>query len=266
MAESRGRGLHRLLAGGRYLKRWPDPDQPSLTRYTAEPVEVSLVDHPCLPERRFALIKATARPSCAGSRPGAVRRRRGHRKAGARHSRGDRERIKQIHDCSRARSGLLRHAATLPVRGWTRTRSFRRSGEYGDGESGTAEVLAKAIGRLERPLVKALGAITARLDEMGARVKKIEDQPLPPRFNVGACRRKERGRAVRRVRSSARPARRSRGARRACDPQGAIQSDALDAGRPRTAGLARFTACVRPTVPASAGTGGRACPEKFGSL
>jgi Putative phage serine protease XkdF len=44
--------------GGRYLKRWPDPDEPTLTRYTAEPMEVSLVDHPCLPEATFAVIKA----------------------------------------------------------------------------------------------------------------------------------------------------------------------------------------------------------------
>lgn len=44
--------------GGRYLKRWPDPDEPKLMRYTAEPLEVSLVDHPCLPEATFAVIKA----------------------------------------------------------------------------------------------------------------------------------------------------------------------------------------------------------------
>jgi hypothetical protein len=44
--------------GGRYLKRWPDPDEPALMRYTAEPMEVSLVDHPCLPEATFAVIKA----------------------------------------------------------------------------------------------------------------------------------------------------------------------------------------------------------------
>ena len=44
--------------GGRYLKRWPDPDRPTLMRYTAEPLEVSLVDHPCLPEATFAVIKA----------------------------------------------------------------------------------------------------------------------------------------------------------------------------------------------------------------
>ncbi len=44
--------------GGRYLKRWPDPDAPALTRYTAEPLEVSPVDHPCLPEATFAVITA----------------------------------------------------------------------------------------------------------------------------------------------------------------------------------------------------------------
>jgi hypothetical protein len=55
--------------GGRYLKRWPDPDEPALTRYTAEPLEVSLVDHPCLPEATFALIKADGSTSCASLRP-----------------------------------------------------------------------------------------------------------------------------------------------------------------------------------------------------
>jgi hypothetical protein len=44
--------------GGRYLKRWPDPDEPELMRYTAEPLEVLLVDHPRLPEATFAVIKA----------------------------------------------------------------------------------------------------------------------------------------------------------------------------------------------------------------
>ena len=167
--------------GGRYLKRWPDPDRPGLTRYTAEPVEVSLVDHPCLPEATFALIKTDGSTELrrfkagGGSSPAPA-----VAKAGARHSRADRERIKQIHDllaeldpecCAGAHIAGARVDADpqLPP----------QAGEYGDGESGAAEGLAKAIGRLERPLVKALGAITARLDEMGARVKKIEDQPLP---------------------------------------------------------------------------------------
>ena len=44
--------------GGKYIKRWPDPEQPKLMRYTAEPIEVSLVDNPCLPDATFSIIKA----------------------------------------------------------------------------------------------------------------------------------------------------------------------------------------------------------------
>jgi len=42
--------------GGRYRKRWTDVDD--VTRYTVEPVEVSLVDNPCLSTARFSLVKA----------------------------------------------------------------------------------------------------------------------------------------------------------------------------------------------------------------
>ncbi len=42
--------------GGRYVKRWPDPDL-SLVRYTAEPHEISLVDLPCLPDATFEVVK-----------------------------------------------------------------------------------------------------------------------------------------------------------------------------------------------------------------
>lgn len=42
--------------GGRYAKRWKDED--GLKRYTAAPVEVSLVDAPCLPEATFEVVKA----------------------------------------------------------------------------------------------------------------------------------------------------------------------------------------------------------------
>ena len=42
--------------GGRYVKRWPDPDT-SLVRYTAEPHEISLVDLPCLPDATFEVVK-----------------------------------------------------------------------------------------------------------------------------------------------------------------------------------------------------------------
>lgn len=44
--------------GGRYVKRWKDEANPDLTRYTAEPIEVSLVDTPCLPSATFKVVKA----------------------------------------------------------------------------------------------------------------------------------------------------------------------------------------------------------------
>ena len=42
--------------GGRYVKRWPDAET-GLTRYTAEPLEISLVDLPCLAEATFEIVK-----------------------------------------------------------------------------------------------------------------------------------------------------------------------------------------------------------------
>lgn len=44
--------------GGGYVRRWPDPNDPTLTRYTACPSEISLVDLPALPNATFSLIKA----------------------------------------------------------------------------------------------------------------------------------------------------------------------------------------------------------------
>lgn len=41
--------------GGSYVKRWKDGD---LTRYTAAPSEISLVDNPCVPTATFAMVKA----------------------------------------------------------------------------------------------------------------------------------------------------------------------------------------------------------------
>ena len=41
--------------GGAYARRWTD--EGGLTRYTADPSEISLVDLPCLPQARFEMIK-----------------------------------------------------------------------------------------------------------------------------------------------------------------------------------------------------------------
>jgi hypothetical protein len=44
--------------GGEYVKRWKDPNDPTLTRYIANPVEISLVDNPCVPTATFSMVKA----------------------------------------------------------------------------------------------------------------------------------------------------------------------------------------------------------------
>ncbi|MGO9773373.1 MAG: hypothetical protein ACLPSW_28275 [Roseiarcus sp.] len=44
--------------GGSYLKRWKDPSNDSLTRYTPVPQEISLVDRPCIPTATFDVVKA----------------------------------------------------------------------------------------------------------------------------------------------------------------------------------------------------------------
>lgn len=44
--------------GGSYAKRWPDINNPSLIRYTANPTEVSYVDSPAVPTAMYTLIKA----------------------------------------------------------------------------------------------------------------------------------------------------------------------------------------------------------------
>jgi hypothetical protein len=54
--------------GGRYVKRWPDPDT-GLTRFTAEPTEISLVDLPCLPDATFEVVKDGVVEKRAFARP-----------------------------------------------------------------------------------------------------------------------------------------------------------------------------------------------------
>ena len=58
--------------GGRYVKRWPDPDT-GLVRYTAEPHEISLVDLPCVPDATFDVVKdGVAEKRAFAPRPDAI--------------------------------------------------------------------------------------------------------------------------------------------------------------------------------------------------
>jgi hypothetical protein len=163
--------------GGRYLKRWPDPDEPKLIRYTAEPVEVSLVDYPCMPEATFAVIKADGSTELRKFKPGDS-----IAKVGARHSKADKERIKQSHDLLVALDPDCCPGAHIPGANIDPDPQFSpQAGEMGDdAEREDNEKLAKERDRaLEHTLAKTLSGFDKRMDELAARLKKIEQQPLP---------------------------------------------------------------------------------------
>jgi hypothetical protein len=171
--------------GGRYLNRWPDPDRPSLMRYTAEPLEVSLVDHPCLPEATFAVIKADGSTELrkfktASGRAGAQSAALG--KIGARHSKADKDRIKRIHDLLTELDPDCCAGAHIPGANVDPRPQFSpQAGEHGDDFDGDdADNLAKAAAHgFGRSLTKTMHAMTAQLEAISNRIKKIEDQPLP---------------------------------------------------------------------------------------
>jgi hypothetical protein len=176
--------------GGRYLKRWPDPDAPELMRYTAEPLEVSLVDHPCLPEATFAVIKADGSTELRKFKAADFSPMRSVSdtlsKIGARHSKADKERIKHAHDALVGLDPDCCAAAGVPGANVHAKPKFSpQAGEgafqpTGRDDDENTEKLAKAVeAAMERTLAKALRGVTARIDDVAARLKKIEDQPLP---------------------------------------------------------------------------------------
>ncbi len=173
--------------GGRYLKRWPDPDAPALTRYTAEPLEVSLVDHPCLPEATFAVIKADGSTELRKFKSPAVHDAtavaEAFAKIGARHSKADKERIKQAHDVLVGLDPDCCPGAAIPGANVAARPKFSpQAGEGADAQDGDkhgGQDTEKFAKMLDRSLAKAMAGIHEIVDTMNARIKKIEAQPLP---------------------------------------------------------------------------------------
>lgn len=173
--------------GGRYLKRWPDPDAPNLMRYTAEPLEVSLVDHPCLPQATFAVIKADGstelRKFKTAAQSEAMVLVDALTKIGARHSKADKDRIKQAHDVLVGLDPDCCPAAAIPGANVHAKPKF--SPQAGEGAAPSADAVDNGedtdkIAKMFDPnLAKALRGINQTLDAISARIKKIEDQPLP---------------------------------------------------------------------------------------
>jgi hypothetical protein len=136
--------------GGSYVRRWTDEN--GLTRYTASPSEISLVDLPCLAEARFEMVKYDGtrewRPFVAPQERGGVAT--DIEKIGARNSEADLTRIQSMHDSAV---------------------------ELGATCDGSAQKMHGALdsGALE----KRFDNLATMLADILARVKKIEDQPLP---------------------------------------------------------------------------------------
>ncbi len=126
--------------GGSYIRRWTDED--GLTRYTAAPSEISLVDLPCLPQAHFEMIKQDGTREWRGFTPDVS-------KLGARNSEADLARIQAMHDTSV---------------------------ELGAACDAAPQKMAHAD---HHALEKRFDALSSMLADVLTRVKKIEDQPLP---------------------------------------------------------------------------------------
>ena len=159
--------------GGRYVKRWPDPDS-SLVRYTAEPREISLVDLPCLPDATFEVVKDgvvekrafAPRPDSTGGAPtGAAAPEETSQafykaaaelaEAAIRLQRAEQENLrlrKALDDVSPALAGLAKRVAALEAQPLPAKAALRTVAKGADGE-------AEALGAEEA--IRRLAALPA---------------------------------------------------------------------------------------------------------
>jgi hypothetical protein len=194
--------------GGRYVKRWPDPDT-SLTRYTAEPQEISLVDLPCLPDATFDVVK----DGVVEKRAFAVQEREKDAKAGVAMPDGsypitsakDVESAVMDYDRSGRRPDVKAHiiarakaigAESALPEVWTKNTEKSAAPipteDAPDALVKAVAALADAALRLERMgeentrLLKALDDVSPALAELTKRVAGLEAQPLPPKAALRA--------------------------------------------------------------------------------
>lgn len=123
--------------GGTYVRRWTDDT--GLTRYTASPSEISLVDLPCLPQACFEMIKADGTSEWRSFT-------RVHSALDATDADLDPDKIQALHDKCVALGA-------------------------------TCQVPMKAQPSVD--LHKQFDALSATLADILSRVKKIEAQPIP---------------------------------------------------------------------------------------
>ncbi len=196
--------------GGRYVKRWPDQET-GLTRYTAEPQEISLVDLPCLPDATFEVVK----DGVVEKRAFAAAERDNDAKNGVAvpdgsypiksakdvenavrdyHRTGKRPEVK-AHIIARAKA--IGAESSLPD-DWTASEmvafSVAPGRTLGEAEAlaKAATALAEAANKIERAidenvrLRKTLDEVSPALVDLAKRVAVLEAQPLPAKAALRA--------------------------------------------------------------------------------
>ena len=160
--------------GGRYVSRWND-EESGLTRYTAEPTEISLVDIPCLPGATFQLVKD------------GVAEQRAFLEAAPEQA------IDELQE-----TPAPGPATPPPPPEAPRASSSQALAKAALAIASAADKLEKAIEENSR-LRAALGLVTPQLEALAKRVAGLESQPQPARAALRAAAREWDGAAEPRV-------------------------------------------------------------------
>lgn len=162
--------------GGSYLKRWQDG---SLTRYTARPAEISLVDLPCIPSATFTMVKSDGAVEQRGFKQAAVMPLT---KEGRRHSAADLARVQALHDTAVDLGAACPGAA-----------SFADLDANGDGPDLSKAMLPPNLDKLAGEL-RGLRAEFAKLaGERDALIKRVAALEALPRAGGARLRAVDKG-------------------------------------------------------------------------
>lgn len=149
--------------GGHYLHQWQDGEY---TRYTAQPVEISLVDLPCIPSATFTMVK-----DCGISEERGFHAHQSAEllsKAGARNSAKDLAMIQQMHDNS-VNLGAACHEQRPD------TDLDPTGGADKAAHPGSLAKIEAELGAIRGELTK----IEAERDGLKRRVSELESRPRP---------------------------------------------------------------------------------------
>ncbi|MDE3175053.1 MAG: hypothetical protein KGM15_02965 [Pseudomonadota bacterium] len=145
--------------GGRYVKRWAD-ETSGLTRYTAEPSEISLVDVPCLPGATFQVVKdGIVEERAFADAPQTVKTQE---------------------------SPAPEPVAPPPPPEAPQASSSQALTKAALALASAADKLEKAIEENSR-LRAALDLMTPQFDALAKRIGELEAQPLPPKAALRAA-------------------------------------------------------------------------------